>query len=115
MTFDFPAKTNKIVATSTAAVYKSKLNKLATYGFNDVAALKSRAGEVIQAITNIAPGDTEQDRHKRRYFLSAIFWVAKFPKRNRYYTFWQKCIPLKDDKTGENWVKNKAYQINGAE
>ena len=111
MPFDFPIKTNKTVATSTAAVYKSKLNKLAERGFGDVAALKSRAAEVIEVIKDIAPGDTEPDRHKRRYFLSAIFWVAKFPKRNRYYTFWQKCIPLKDDKTGENWVKNKEDQV----
>ena len=112
MPFDFPAKTNKTVAASTAAVYKSKLNKLAEHGFGDVAALKSRPAAVIQAIKDITGnGDTEPDRHKRRYFSSAIFWVAKFPKRNRYYTYWQKCIPLKDDKTGENWVKNKEYQV----
>jgi hypothetical protein len=112
MPFDFPSSPYKTVAASTAAVYKSKLNKLAEHGFGDVAALKARPAAVIQAIKDITGnGDTEPDRHKRRYFLSAIFWVAKFPKRNRYYTYWQKCIPLKVVGTDNNWVKNKLLPV----
>jgi hypothetical protein len=64
MPFDFPSSPYKTVAASTAAVYKSKLNKLAEHGFGDVAAIKDRPAAVIQDIKDIkGNGDTEQDRH----------------------------------------------------
>ena len=109
MPFEMPSEFTKEVATSTAKVYKSKLNKLAAAGYDTVEKLQTEQKKVIEAIQQITgSGNDEVSRHARRYFLSAIFWATPLPAQNTYYTYWQKCIPLKTD-DGDKWVKRSNF------
>jgi hypothetical protein len=94
--------------------YQLLLNKLAEDGFPTVQALKSNAPAVIRAIEIRCPGTDDKVRHKKRYFLSAIFWVLpasyRTRKTNRYYKYWQAhCLPSKDDTTDNPWVPRTQY------
>ena len=112
MPFILPDTFQKEIADSTKKVYKGKLNALAREGFDSVDALKSKQSEVIEAIKKLTAGeDSESLRNARRYFLSAIFWVTEFPKKNAYYTYWQKeALPLKVFGSEDNWVKRSKYK-----
>jgi len=100
------------LAESTKKVYKGKLNALAREGYDTVDKLITKQSEVVQAIKKITEGDdSESLRNTRRYFLSAIFWVAELPKKNAYHTYWQKeCMPQKVFGTDDNWVKRSKYK-----
>ena len=114
--FEMPTEFQKTVAAGTAAVYKSKLNKLASYGFSTVEQLRRYQEAVIGMIKEFTgDGDDERARHARRYYLSAIFWVCPGlrEKTNKYHTYWQTCIPLKivgGPHDGEKWKKRKNYK-----
>jgi hypothetical protein len=108
MPFTFPSEFHKEIAETTKKVYKAKLNRLAKEGFETVDSLKKDPKAVIEAIKTITGEEmTDKAQHARRYFLSSIFWVAKFPKKNPYYTYYQKCLPATDSSTGLKWVKKK--------
>jgi hypothetical protein len=111
MPFELPETFQKELAKSSQAIYKSKLNALAREGFDSVDILKTKAKEVIAKIKELTGDeDTEAVRYTRRVFLSAIFWVASFPKTNAYYTFFKKCSPLKVAGTDKDWVTAKKYK-----
>ena len=108
MPFALPTEFQKELAVSTQKLYKGKLNALASAGYDTPESLVKNAKEVILLIKILTPGDDEKVRTTRRYFLSAIFWVSKFPKTNVYYTFWKKdCMPLKVAGTQTDWVDKK--------
>ena len=110
MTFTLPDTFQKELAKSSQAIYKSKLNALAREGFDSVDMLKTKSKEVIAKIKELTGDeDTEAVRYTRRVFLSAIFWVASFPKTNAYYTFFKKCSPFKVAGTDKNWVTAKKF------
>jgi len=110
MVFELPATFQKVIGSNTAANYKAKLNNLAKEGFSTVEDLKKRRLDVIKTIQRLVGGSsTDKERHAQRVYLSAIFWVAKFPKRNRYYTHYQRVLPLKNVMTDEAWVTRKNY------
>ena len=110
MRFTLPDEPVKIIADSTAKVYKSKLNALSAMGFDSVKRIQDEPEEVIKAIKEITgDGDSEKDRHTRRTILSAIFWIAEMPVKNAYHTYWQKCLPPVNDSTGKRWVKKSSY------
>jgi hypothetical protein len=112
MPFTFPSEFHKEIAETTKKVYKAKLNRLAKEGFETVDSLKKDPKAVIEAIKTITgEGMTDKDQHARRYFLSSIFWVAKFPKKNPYYTYYKKCGPAKDLSTGDKWLPKKKYDL----
>ena len=95
---------------TTKKIYKSKLNKLSTEGFLDVDSLKNDPKAAIEAIKKLTGDEmTDKAQYSRRLYLSAIFWVAKFPKKNPYYTYWQKCMPSVNYVTGLPWVKKKDF------
>ena len=114
--FEMPTEFQKTVTDGTAAVYKSKLNKLASYGFDNIEKLRRYQEAVIGMIKDFTgDGDDERARHARRYYLSAIFWVCPGlrEKTNKYHTYWQTCIPLKivgGPHDGEKWKKRKNYK-----
>jgi hypothetical protein len=111
MPFQLPSKFNKELAPTTIKVYKGKLNKLSKEGFDTVDSLKNDPKAVIEAIKKLTGDDTDdKSQNVRRYYLSAIFWVADFPKKNPYYTYYQKCLPAFNGATGEKWVKRKDLQ-----
>lgn len=111
MPFTFPSEFQKEIAPSTQKVYKTKLNRLAKEGFETVDSLKTNPKAVIEAIKTITGDDkTDKAQHARRYFISAIFWVIKMPKKNPYYTYYQKCLPAVDSSTGEKWVKKSQLE-----
>lgn len=110
MPFILPETFQKEIAPTTQKVYKGKLNALAKEGFDTVDALKTKSKEVIAAIKKISGDeDDEKARNVRRYFLSAIFWVADMPKKNAYHTYYQKCLPLKVLGTEKDWVRRTKY------
>lgn len=116
--FEMPTEFAKKVTDGTAAVYKSKLNKLASYGFDNIEKLRRYQEAVIGMIKDFTgDGDDERARHARRYYLSAIFWVCPGlrEKSNKYHTYWQTCIPLKvvgGPHDGEKWKKRKNYKAD---
>jgi hypothetical protein len=86
------------------------LNGLAKAGFDTPDSLKNSPKDVIAAIKTLTGDDDgNSTRQTRRQFLSAIFWVAKFPKKNPYYTYYQKCLPITNATTGEAWVPRAKY------
>jgi hypothetical protein len=108
--FVLPTTFQKELALTTQKVYISKLNNLAKEGYDTTDKLKSDSVKVIQAIKKITgDGDDEKSRNARRYYISAIFWVQKFPKKNAYYTYYQKCLPLKVMGTEKDWKKKTEY------
>jgi hypothetical protein len=110
MVFELPTVFQKDIAKNTAKNYKAKLNKLAAEGFATVDDLKKRRLDVIKAIQRLVGGSaTDKERHEQRVYLSAIFWVIKIGKRNRYYTHYQKVLPVKNTITEEDWVKRTNY------
>jgi hypothetical protein len=110
MVFELPTVFQKDIGKFTAKNYKSHLNKLAAEGFSTVDDLKKRRLDVIKTIQRLVGGSsTDKERHAQRVYLSAIFWVIKIPKRNRYYTYYQKVLPLKNVVTEEDWVRRTNY------
>lgn len=115
--FELPTEFAKTVSAGTAAVYKSKLNKLDSYGFSTVEQLRRYPEAVIGIIKDLTgEEDDERSRHARRYYLSAIFWVSPGlkEKKNKYHTYWQSCIPLKvvgGPHDGEKWKKKINYHV----
>ena len=111
MPFLLPSEFQKEIALSTQKVYKGKLNRLAKEGFETVDSLKTNPKAVIQAIKTITGDEmTDKAQHLRRYYISSIFWVAKMPKKNPYYTYYQKCLPAVNASTGEKWVKKSQLE-----
>jgi hypothetical protein len=106
MPFIYPLKFQKELALTTIKVYKGKLNKLSKEGFDTVDSLKKDPNAVIEAIKKLTGDGVDDKSHTvRRYYLCAIFWVADFPRKNPYYTYWQECLPSINEKTGLKWVK----------
>ena len=94
----------KELSPTTQKIYKSKLNALARRGYDTPAALIAKKKEVIAAIEEIAG----EDRQKKRCILSAIFWVLpSIPKRNLYYTYYQKVLPTEVAGSDATWVPKK--------
>jgi hypothetical protein len=113
MSFKLPKSFSREVGTATQRKYELLLNKLAIAGFDTRLKLKLSHKRVIQTIEELVGTDTdEKTKHKKRYFLSAIFWVmtpAYRNKPNAYHTYWQSVIPSVNDATGETWVKRSIY------
>jgi len=108
--FILPTVFQKELALNTQKVYKGKLNNLAKEGYDTPEKLKSDSVKVIQAIKKLTgDADDEKSRNARRYYICAIFWVQKFPKKNAYYTYYQKCLPLKVMGTETDWKKRKDF------
>jgi hypothetical protein len=108
--FVLPDTFQKELSVNSQKVYKGKLNKLAKEGYDTPEKLKSDSVKVIQAIKKLTgDGNDEKSRTLRRSYISAIFWVQKFPKKNAYYTYYQKCLPLKVQGTETDWKKRKDY------
>jgi hypothetical protein len=114
MPFELPPTFQKDITVPSQKVYKSKLNALASRGFDTVEKIQKEQKKVVEAIKEITgEGQDEKSKHARRYFLSAIFWAIPLPKVNAYHTYWQKNIPLKVEggiNDGEKWVKKKDYK-----
>lgn len=112
--FELPAEFQKEIAVSTQKVYKSKLNSLASRGYDTVEKIQKEQKKVVEVIKEITgEGQDEKSRLLRRIILSAIFWAVPLPLKNAYHTYWQKTTPLKvvgGDKDGEKWKKKKDYK-----
>jgi hypothetical protein len=119
MSFNLPKSFSKEVGAATQRKYESLLNKLALAGYDTRMKLVLKPKKVIQTIEElVGAGDDDDDtsiekaKHKKRYFLSAIFWVMTptyKDKSNAYHTYWQSVIPSKVIATGDAWVKRSAY------
>jgi hypothetical protein len=114
MPFVMPTEFQKEIALSTQKVYKSKLNSLASKGFDTVEKIQKEQKKVVEAIKEITgDGQDEKSRLQRRIMLSAIFWAIPLPTKNQYHTYWQKATPLKvvgGDNDGDKWKLKKNYK-----
>lgn len=111
MPFTLPDTLKKELSPTTQKIYKSKLNALAKAGYDTTDALMTNKKEVIETIKALVPGDEAADRQKKRTFLSAIFWVLPdIPKRNPYYTYYQKVLPTEVAGSDAAWKPRKKYK-----
>lgn len=97
--------------------YQSRLNKLAAGGWADRAALKKSHREVIAFIETLYPDD-EQGRQNKRFYVFAIFWAMDelyLSKKNWYWKYLQRILPLVNKKTGEAWVSKRDHDKKMAE
>lgn len=105
--FALPEAFSKELAPTSIKIYTRKLNALAVEGFTTVDDLLTKKLQVIRAIKKLVPGDEMGPRMTRRQYLSAIFWVCPTlkGKKNTYYTYYQKNLPLVD-----GWEKRTDYK-----
>lgn len=103
--------TGESLAATTQYLYTTKLNALAAAGYTTVPLIWKNTLKVIKLIKELTgDGDSVSDKMRRRQYLSAIFAVspaAKTKTNNAFYRYWQKCMPDKNDATGEAWKKKK--------
>ena len=108
--FDLPTVKSKVI--ENPRKYELLLNKLAEDGFSNQAALLKNPAAVIAAIKARVPGTEEKDKHKRRYYLSAINWVlpaAVVERKTAYWKYWQENMPEKNLATDEKWVPRSQF------
>jgi hypothetical protein len=108
--FDLPTVKSKVI--ENPRKYELLLNKLAEDGFTNQGALLKNPAAVIAAIKTRVPGTEEKDKHKRRYYLSAINWVlpaAVVKRKTAYWKFWQENLPEKNLATDEKWVPRSQF------
>jgi hypothetical protein len=112
ITFKHPDSYGKEIAPSTQKVYSGKLNKLATAGFDSVDKILEDPKKTIAALETLAPGDSEEAKLARRYFLSSIFWIlpAEYTKKtNPFHKYYQKVLPKTVFGSDDKWVKRAKY------
>ena len=80
MPFILPDTFNKELTEASVKVYRSRLNKLASLGFDNCESVKKYPSKVIDAIKDMPKND-------QRGILSAIAWVVKMPDNNPYHTY----------------------------
>ena len=80
MAFILPDTFNKELTEASVKVYRSRLNKLASLGFDNCESVKKYPSKVIDAIKDMPKND-------QRGILSAIAWVVKMPDNNPYHTY----------------------------
>ena len=80
MPFQLPDTFNKELTEASVKVYRSRLNKLASLGFDNCESVKKYPSKVIDAIKDMPKND-------QRGILSAIAWVVKMPDNNPYHTY----------------------------
>jgi len=80
MPFILPSEFNKDVTEGTAKVYKSKLNKLASLGFDNGDDIKKYPSKVIDSIKVLPIAE-------QRSILSAVAWAVKMPEGNPYHVY----------------------------
>jgi hypothetical protein len=106
-----PGRKGDPLSPTTQLLYKSKLNVLAAAGYPTVADIWKNALKVVKVIKEATgDGETDNDKIKRRQFLSAIFAVSPIEKKstnNAFYRYYQKCLPAVNDVTGLAWKKKK--------
>jgi len=81
--FNVPAETSKVLAVPTQKAYTRYLNKIASAGFDTPEALLKRPFAVTSLIKKMSPGDDDTARNRRRFFISAVFWVLPESYRKR--------------------------------
>lgn len=75
MAFELPSVFSKELAASSMKIYTSFLNNLASAGYTTPESLVTNAALVAKHIKSVEPGDDTNSRHRRRFYISAIFWV----------------------------------------
>jgi len=94
-------------------IYRGKLNTIAKEGLaSNRAELKKNHKKVIAFIESLYPDD-EGGRQKKRVNVFAIFWAldaAYLTKKNWFYKYLQKILPIKHTVTGEDWMPIDKYR-----
>ena len=100
-------------AESTKKLYRGKLNAITKLGLaGNRAELKKNHKAVIAYIEKLYPDD-ENGRYKKRFIVYSIFWsmdAAYLKKKNWYYKYLQKILPIKHTVTGEAWMPIDKYK-----
>ena len=80
MAFILPDTFHKELTEASVKVYKSRLNKLASLGFDNVSDVKKYPSKVIDAIKELSLND-------QRGIIAAIVWAVPLPDENPYKTY----------------------------
>ena len=106
----------KELSKTTQKIYLGALNRLAVMEIDTKQKLIDDQKFVAEVLESIFDEDTESERHTRRIYLCAIFWVLHdepLAKKKAYYDLYQKSLPKtfksKDKDTQGNWVSKKKF------
>ena len=115
LTFEIPAQTDptKQLTESSQKQYQRHLNHLAQRGFPNIEAIRANIFKAVRTVVDLAPTDSDEHRAKRRFYISAIYWVYPALKArgfNPFNVLWQKSLPTVDFKTGRPWKPKKDYK-----
>lgn len=106
MSFNLPTEFSKEILNPRK--YTILLDRLAVAGYDTPGKLRIYAKRVIKTIETLTGNDSdEKTKQKKRYYLSAIFWVmtpSYNTKKNPYYKYYQTVLPSKNNLTDEAWV-----------
>ena len=80
MPFQLPLEFQKELTEGSIKVYKSRLNKLASLGYDNCDIVKKAPSKIIDAIKDL-------DNNTQRGILAAISWVIPLPEENAYKTY----------------------------
>jgi hypothetical protein len=80
MPFILPDTFNREITEASVKVYKSRLNKLASLGFDNVSDVKKYPSKVIDAIKDMPKND-------QRGIIAAIAWAVPLPDENPYKVY----------------------------
>ena len=86
-------KTGESLSKATIKIYTGKLNKLAKQGYENSESLLANQEKIVALMNQEITGDTDQDRYKKRVFLSAIFFAIGSKNVDQiphYYNAFQK-------------------------
>jgi hypothetical protein len=100
----------KEITKNTLSSYKSRLNRLATAGYSTVDSLVNNQDDIIQIVKD-SGGDSDPERHKKRIFMSAIFYALSDldnSHKKKYHAYFQTIYPSKNV-DGDPWKSKEQY------
>ena len=108
-----PDVTPGIRSKNTVAMYKSRLNKIASEGYDDVPKLLKTPSKVIKKINEMHTyDDNKKTKAKRLEMLTAVFYALQnVPADDKKKLMYYKAFQKNKDKTPEQVRKtNPAYK-----
>ena len=108
---------SKTISPNTWKIYRTHLNKLFKAGYTNPEALLTNQEAITKLIEETIPGNTPDEKTKKRLWMSSIRWVlADTPliyqiTFNQYYlTTFNDPLPGTILKNGTKWVARDEFQ-----
>jgi len=120
MPFQMPARDeikSRTISENTWKIYRTHLNKLFKAGYTNPEALLMNQKAITELIEEVIPGNTPDEKTKKRLWMSSIRWVlADTPLTqqtifNQYYlTTFNDPAPGTILKNGTKWVARDEFK-----